>query len=54
MMNWMQYNPEDEIKKLKIPVLFSNGKKDLQVEAKEATLNYKEALPQSTSHNRYR
>jgi pimeloyl-ACP methyl ester carboxylesterase len=46
MINWMQYNPEDEIKKLKIPVLILQGKKDLQVEIKEATKLHK-ALPQS-------
>ena len=46
MINWMQYNPEDEIKKLKIPVLILQGKKDLQVEIKEAT-QLNKAVPQS-------
>jgi len=38
MSNWMQYNPQDEIKKLSIPVLIVNGTKDLQVPEEEATL----------------
>lgn len=38
MMNWMQYNPQEEIKKLQMPVLILNGTKDLQVDFKEATL----------------
>lgn len=46
MINWMQYNPEDEIKKLKIPVLILQGKKDLQVEIKEAT-QLNKAVPKS-------
>ncbi|MCB0444501.1 MAG: alpha/beta hydrolase [Gelidibacter sp.] len=36
--NWMQYNPQDEIKKLNIPVLIINGTKDLQVSVDEAKL----------------
>ncbi len=47
MMNWMQYNPQEEIKKLQIPILLINGTSDLQVEAKEATL-LKEAAPKAT------
>ena len=38
MMNWMQYNPQEEIKKLQMPILIINGTKDLQVDFKEATL----------------
>lgn len=45
MMNWMQYNPQDVIKTLDIPILIINGTKDLQVTVEEATL-LKEA-----SHN---
>ena len=36
MMNWMQYNPKEEIKKLEIPTLILNGTKDLQVSPGEA------------------
>lgn len=36
MINWMQYDPTEEIKKLKIPVLLVNGTKDLQVPVEEA------------------
>ena len=38
MSNWMQYNPQDEIKKLSIPILIINGTKDLQVSVEEAKL----------------
>ena len=44
MMNWMQYNPVNEIKKLNIPILIIAGTSDLQVEIKEANL-LKEAVP---------
>jgi uncharacterized protein len=47
MMNWMQYNPVEEIKKLQMPTLLINGTKDLQVEPKEAEL-LNEAAPNST------
>lgn len=47
MMNWMQYNPQEEIKKLQMPILLINGTKDLQVEPKEANL-LNEAVPNST------
>ena len=47
MMNWMQYNPQEEIKKLQMPILLINGTKDLQVEPKEAKL-LNEAVPSST------
>jgi len=36
MINWFQYNPQSEIKKLKIPVLIINGDKDLQVDEENA------------------
>lgn len=38
LMDWMSYNPTQEIAKLKIPVLIINGNKDIQVEPKEAEL----------------
>ena len=38
MISWFKYNPQDEIKKLKIPVLIINGTKDLQVPVTEAEL----------------
>jgi len=37
MMNWMQYDPKEEVKKLNIPILILNGTKDLQVPVEEAT-----------------
>tara|TARA_R110000868_G_scaffold1389_22_gene10829 strand:+ start:2111 stop:3043 length:933 start_codon:yes stop_codon:yes gene_type:complete len=47
MMNWMQYNPQQEINQLQMPILLINGTKDLQVEPKEANL-LNEAAPNST------
>ena len=47
MINWMQYNPVDEIKKLKLPILIIAGTSDLQVEVKEANL-LKEAVPSAS------
>lgn len=38
MISWVKYNPQEEIKKLKMPVLILNGTKDLQVGVKEADL----------------
>jgi len=38
MFSWMLYNPQEEIKKLEIPVLIINGDKDFQVPVKEAEL----------------
>lgn len=38
LISWIKYNPQDEIQKLKCPVLLLNGDKDLQVEPKEAHL----------------
>jgi alpha/beta superfamily hydrolase len=44
MISWIKYNPQDEIKKLKIPVLLINGTKDLQVNVADAEL-LKKAKP---------
>ncbi len=44
--SWMQYNPQEEIKKLTIPVLLINGDTDLQVAVSEAE-KLKEAYPQA-------
>ncbi len=44
MISWMNYNPQEEIKKLEIPVLIANGSKDLQTQVSEAQL-LKEAKP---------
>ncbi len=38
MISWFKYNPQDEIKKLKIPILLVNGTKDIQVAVKELDL----------------
>lgn len=38
MSNWMQYNPQEHIEKLDIPVLIINGTKDIQVSTSEAQL----------------
>lgn len=38
LISWIKYKPEDEIVKLKIPVLLINGTKDLQVKQSEAEL----------------
>ncbi|SDS00459.1 hypothetical protein SAMN04515667_1189 [Formosa sp. Hel1_31_208] len=38
IMTWMQYNPQDIIKSLEIPVLIINGTKDLQVPVEDAEL----------------
>ena len=40
----MQYNPQEEIAKLEIPVLIINGEKDIQVQVSEAEL-LKKAKP---------
>lgn len=44
MTSWMHYNPQEEIKKLQIPILIINGSKDLQVSIEEAHL-LKAAVP---------
>jgi alpha/beta superfamily hydrolase len=38
IINWMQYNPQEVIKALDIPVLIINGTSDLQVSVAEAQL----------------
>ena len=47
MINWMQFNPTEVIKELKMPILLINGTKDLQVSEAEAKL-LKEANEKST------
>ena len=44
IISWMKYNPAEEIKKLRIPVLLINGTKDLQVQVMDAEL-LKKAKP---------
>lgn len=44
IFSWMQYNPQEEIVKLQIPVLIINGDKDIQVLISEAEL-LKKAKP---------
>ena len=46
MISWIKYNPQEEIKKLTIPVLIVNGTKDIQVEVSEAEL-LKQAKPEA-------
>lgn len=38
MLSWMQYDPSEEIKELKIPVLIINGTSDIQTEPKQAEM----------------
>lgn len=38
IFSWMQYNPQEEIAKLNIPVLIINGDQDIQVQISEAEL----------------
>lgn len=38
MFSWMQYNPQEEIKNLNIPVMIINGDNDIQVQISEAEL----------------
>ncbi len=47
LISWIKYNPQDEIKKLQIPILIVNGTKDIQTTEKEAHL-LKEASPKAT------
>lgn len=47
MISWLKYNPQQEIRKLKIPVLLLNGTKDLQVAEAEAE-KLKKAKPDAT------
>lgn len=46
LIDWMQYDPQEYIKKLTIPVLLINGTKDIQVWKKEANL-LKKAKPEA-------
>lgn len=46
MRTWMNYNPTEEIRKLKIPILIINGTTDIQVPITEAELLH-EANPNS-------
>lgn len=46
MISILKYNPQDEIKKLQIPILLINGSKDIQVPAHDAELLH-EANPKS-------
>ncbi len=38
MISWIKYNPQNEIKKLPIPILIINGTKDIQVPPSDAEL----------------
>jgi pimeloyl-ACP methyl ester carboxylesterase len=38
MISWLKYNPQDEISKLKIPILILQGSTDIQVSATDADL----------------
>ncbi len=40
LINWMRYNPQNEIKNLKVPILLINGTKDIQVPVTDAELLY--------------
>lgn len=44
LISWIKYNPQEQIKLLKIPVLLINGTKDMQVAVSEAEL-LKKAKP---------
>lgn len=46
LISWMNYNPQEEIKKLNIPILIVNGTKDIQIGENEAKL-LKEANPKA-------
>lgn len=46
IMNWMQYNPTEILSTLEIPILITNGTKDLQVSEAEAKLLH-DAAPTS-------
>ena len=47
MISWIKYNPQEEIKKLQLPILIINGTKDIQVPSSDAELLHK-ANPKST------
>lgn len=46
MISWIKYNPQNEIKKIQIPVLIINGDKDLQVTVADAEA-LKQAKPEA-------
>ncbi len=46
-LDWMQFNPSEELKKIHIPILIINGNKDLQVNVLDAQ-NLHKANPKST------
>jgi fermentation-respiration switch protein FrsA (DUF1100 family) len=46
MISWIKYNPQNEIKKMQIPVLIINGDKDLQVTVADAQA-LKQAKPEA-------
>ena len=46
LISWMSYNPQEEIRKLNIPILIINGTKDIQVSVVDAELLHK-ANPKS-------
>ncbi len=41
LISWIKYNPQEEIKKLNIPILIINGSKDIQVKNSDAELLHK-------------
>jgi len=41
LISWIKYNPQNEIKKLSIPILIIQGTKDIQVSMEDAQLLYK-------------
>ncbi|MBI9040679.1 alpha/beta hydrolase [Lutibacter sp.] len=41
LISWIKYNPQEEIKKLTIPILIINGSKDIQVSNLDAELLHK-------------
>ncbi|HMT03616.1 MAG TPA: alpha/beta hydrolase, partial [Burkholderiales bacterium] len=47
LKSWFKIKPQDEIKKLKCPILIINGTKDMQVAEKNAQ-SLKDANPQAT------
>lgn len=46
IFTWMQYNPQEEISKLDMPILIINGDKDIQVQVSEAEL-LKDSKPEA-------
>jgi pimeloyl-ACP methyl ester carboxylesterase len=46
IISWLKHNPQEEIKKLQIPILIVNGTKDIQISTQDAELLHK-ANPKS-------